>query len=885
LPPGAPRLDPENRLDERSKASENRQETVKAGKLAFAGFVLDRGAGRLLGQAGEVRLRPQAFRLLEVLVEAAPRILSQDELLDQAWGVEHLSPTSVKQAVSEIRQALGDDPVRPSIIETVHRRGYRVIAQVKPLLRTPDLSTRPIQSVPEEREAPVDPVQERVRSRRAGVLLAALALAALSLGVGARLMPEARVPGKVPARSAVPVARPALAILGFKNLSADPQDDWLSGALSEVLAFELTTAGRVRLIPGENVAWMKKELSLSGDENQSRAGLGRIARNLGTDLVLTGSYLKEDGGRLRLQVLVQDARTGETVAWAREAGTRDALSSLATAAARGLQATLGGPAGGTAPAEAVAIAESAASAGSLRYYSEALEHLRVWDATTALDLLEKAAALDPNSPFVQDALAGAAFRLGFGVKAREAAGRAVELSTNLPRQVRLGLEGRAHELRGEWDQAAAIYTELRRAYPDDLEYGLRLAGAQLSAGRTPASLATAAGLRRLAPPAGDDPRLDLAEGEALFKLGDYRRAVEAAERGIAGAERRGMALVAAGGRTDRAWALARLGRPAEALADFAVARTLYLRTGDRGAAAASQLGHASVLQSTGRTTEAWKGYEEGISTLRAIGDRRREAKALNNFAAVLSEEGDYAGIQPLLERSLAIKRETGDLQGAATTLVGLGNLFRVRGDLRSAHLRVEEALDLSRGLGDGHDTAFALRAFARILIRENRVDEARSALEEAISLTTRMGEGDGTAEARLALGDLEAKTGHPERARAELEQALAAFRRMDEPGDAAFTLLRLGGLSQDEKRYDEARTHYTEALLLARKGENDFYAAHSHVGLAEVAVLQSRLDVARAEYRQALAMWEEQKNADEAAKVKKALAEIAGGAGIAGKPS
>jgi tetratricopeptide (TPR) repeat protein/DNA-binding winged helix-turn-helix (wHTH) protein len=844
---------------------------VKAGKLAFAGFVLDRGAGRLLGQAGEIRLRPQAFRLLEVLVEAAPRILSQDELLDQAWGVEHLSPASVKQAVSEIRQALGDDPVRPSIIETIHRRGYRVIAQVKPLVRTPDLSTRPIQPVPREETAVA--LVQRVRSRRAGVLLAALALAALSLGVGSRLLPETHVPGRVPARAAAPVARPALAILGFKNLSADPQDDWLSGALSEILAFELTTAGRVRLIPGENVAWMKKELSLSGDENQSRAGLARIARNLGTDLVLTGSYLKEDGGRLRLQVLVRDARTGETVAWARETGTRDALTSLATAAARGLQSTLGGP------AEAAAIAAStasAASAGSLRYYTEALEHLRVWDATTALDLLEKAAELDPGSPFVQDALADAAFRLGFEARAREAAGRAVDLSRNLPRELRLSIEGRAHELRGEWDQAAAIYTELRRAWPDDLEYGLRLAGAQLAAGRTPASLATVAGLRRLAPPAGGDPRLDLAEGDALFKLGDYRRAAEAAERGIAGAERRGMALVAAGGRSDRAWALARLGRPAEALADFAAARTLYLRTGDRGAAAASRLGHASVLQSTGRTTEAWKGYEEGISTLRALGDRRREAKALNNFAAVLSEEGDYAGIQPLLERSLAIKREIGDLQGAATTLVGLGNLLRVRGDLRSAHLRVDEALDLSRSLGDGYGTAFALRAFARILIKEDRMDEARSALEEAIALTTRMGEGDGTAEARLALGDLEAKAGRPERAQAELEQALAEFRRMDEPGDAAFTLLRLGGLSQDGKHYDEARIHYTEALLLARKSENDFYAAHSHVGLAEVAVLQSRLDVARAEYRQALALWEEQKNADEAAKVKMALAQIAG---------
>jgi DNA-binding winged helix-turn-helix (wHTH) protein len=100
-------------------------------RLRFGDFVLDREAGRLTGPDGEeVRLRPQAFKMLEVLVTAAPRILTQEELLDRVWGVEHLSPASVKQAISEVRLALGDDPARPAVIETVHRRGYRCIAAV-----------------------------------------------------------------------------------------------------------------------------------------------------------------------------------------------------------------------------------------------------------------------------------------------------------------------------------------------------------------------------------------------------------------------------------------------------------------------------------------------------------------------------------------------------------------------------------------------------------------------------------------------------------------------------------------------------------------------------------------------------------------------------------
>src|SRR4029077_10327359 len=108
------------------------EKEVAVMKHRFGELVLDLEAGRLLGPGGEIRLRPQAFKLLVVLVENAPRLLSQEELLDRVWGVEHLSPASVKQAVSEVRQALGDDPARPAVIETVSRRGYRFIA---PLIR------------------------------------------------------------------------------------------------------------------------------------------------------------------------------------------------------------------------------------------------------------------------------------------------------------------------------------------------------------------------------------------------------------------------------------------------------------------------------------------------------------------------------------------------------------------------------------------------------------------------------------------------------------------------------------------------------------------------------------------------------------------------------
>ncbi len=841
------------------------QRPVKAQRVGFSGFVLDRECGQLQGPGGEVRLRPQAFRLLEVLVESAPGVLSQDELLDRAWGVEHLSPASVKQAISEIRQALGDDPAHPAIIATVPRRGYRFIAPLVSILPAPP---QPV-PVPDELYEEPDDTPAPVRFQPALVLT--VLVLALAAGLALWLAPRDVTTEAPPAPA---TGRPALAVLGFKNLSADPDDEWVSSALAELLSFELTAAGRVRLIPAENVARMQRELSLAGGENHSRAGLARVGRNLGNDLLLTGSYLKENGGKLRLQVLVQDVRTGKTVAWMRETGSREELAGMAAAAARGIHASLGGRRSGSPLQAAATLASSSAS---LRLYAEALERIRVWDDPAALRLLEQAAALDPDSPFVQDALAGAAFRLGFDRKAGEASRRAVARSTDLPREIRLGMQARSRVIAGEWEEAARIDAELRRAFPDDLEHGLRLAEAQRKAGRTEQALATIAALRKLPSPAGDDPRLDVAESDAAWQLGDFARSRDAAARALARSQERGMAMVAAMGRFNRAWALSRLGQPGEALADFDAARTLYLRIGDRGAAASALMGRAMIFQATGQTAESWQAYEEAISTLRKIGDRRRESKALNNLANVLNDEGNLAAAVPLLERSLEIKRETGDLQGAATSLTGLGNTLRVRGDLAGAHRRLEEALDISRGLGDAHGTAFALRGLARLLNQEERFGEARSALEEAIALCAKNGDGDGAAEARLALGELEEKTGRPERAREQYRLALADFRRLDLPADELFSHLRLALLSQQQRRLEEARTSFQEALVLAGKLRNDFYAAHSRVGLAEVAAQQRRQDAARAEYRQALALWEKLGNGEEAEKARKALAGLSQG--------
>jgi DNA-binding winged helix-turn-helix (wHTH) protein/TolB-like protein len=314
-------------------------------KLRFGELVLDRDTGRLLGPGGEVRLRPQAFRMLVVLAEEAPKILSQEELLNRVWGVEHLSPTSVKQAVCEVRQALGDDPVRPALIETVHRRGYRFIAKVERIEEDPppakksELATQPV-SIPFSIPT-VAPQVRRSRRRLLATFTLPFLAGVSALALVQRPLPETSRPAVVvPAQR---LARPAVAILGFKSLSADPADEWISKALAEILGFELEAGGGLQLVPAEKMARLRREVAAIAAESRSLRGLAWIGRKLDTDLVVTGFYLVtevEGTKTLRFQMQVRDVRTGETVAWARESGGLADLTDLGAAAARGIQKTL-----------------------------------------------------------------------------------------------------------------------------------------------------------------------------------------------------------------------------------------------------------------------------------------------------------------------------------------------------------------------------------------------------------------------------------------------------------------------------------------------------------------------------------------------------------------
>src|SRR5262249_32417565 len=118
-----------------------------------------------------------------------------------------------------------------------------------------------------------------------------------------------------------------------------------------------------------------------------------------------------------------------------------------------------------------------------RFYADGIGKLRAYNNLEGRDLLERAVYLEPNFALAHAALASAWSRLGYDEKANEEGKKAFDLSTNLGREARLWVEGQYLETTKEWDKAIEIYERLYREFPDNLDYGVRLASVQISGGK------------------------------------------------------------------------------------------------------------------------------------------------------------------------------------------------------------------------------------------------------------------------------------------------------------------------------------------------------------------------------------------------------------------
>src|SRR5438093_6735497 len=133
----------------------------------FGPFRLDPSEQTLLRNDRVVSLTPKAFETLELLVQNSGHLIRKDELIDRVWHDTVVEESNLNVIIHTLRKALGDDPRESKYIETVAKRGYRFVAEVRTAPdpeETPSKIVAPIRVLPESQPLPLTQIAAPVFS-------------------------------------------------------------------------------------------------------------------------------------------------------------------------------------------------------------------------------------------------------------------------------------------------------------------------------------------------------------------------------------------------------------------------------------------------------------------------------------------------------------------------------------------------------------------------------------------------------------------------------------------------------------------------------------------------------------------------------------------------
>jgi DNA-binding winged helix-turn-helix (wHTH) protein/tetratricopeptide (TPR) repeat protein len=778
----------------------------------FGPFEADRARYALRRDGELVEIEPQVFDLLLVLL-AERRLLSKEELVERVWSGRFVTDAAVSRAIQKARRALGDDAHSPRWIETVHGRGYRFVGEVE-LGEAPAAEGR----VPSARPAatPVaagsgagsPPTRRRwaIWSLLAILVAAAVAIVRLAEPGGAR--PPA------PPELANPVAvRPSLLVLDFGELSGRDDQRWLGTAAAELLAGELTADGRWRIVPREEAGVLLRDLSLPPQTSLAPATLAALRSRTGAATVITGAVLSAAGG-LRIQTALYDAVTGEAIGSFSTDASAEALAAASSELAAQIRARLVGSAALPRP-EPIAPALPT-EAGAARLYAEALAELRRDETREAISRLERLVVDDPEFAAGHLQLARAYRDLGDERRAREAARRGAALAAGLPQRQRLELEGLGAALAGDWIGATQAYTALWKFHPDELDYGLELAAAQLASGAAPQAAATVEALRRLPEPLRSEPRVALTAARVAGARGEPLRQQELAAAAAGRAVALGSRRLQAQARLEEGAAWRQAGEPARARAAYESARALFAQTGDDNGVAVAVQRVAAVLYHQGELDAAETRFREAMESFERLGRVAPAAVCRMNLGILAENRGQHAAAERDLLAARRVLEASGDRENARRALYNL--------------------ISLRYGQGDA--------------------DGARRYAEEGLAAALADGDRVGQAEFRFRLGEVEILRGRLPEAASLLDQALAVFREVDAKRSQASTLNALGSIRSREGRLGEAARLTGEALERFREIDDAYGVADALNRTANSRFEQGRIAEAADLHRQSLAAYE-----------------------------
>ncbi len=241
----------------------------------IAAWLVEPGLNTVSRNGITAHLEPKVMEVLACLARHAGKPVSKEELLQTVWPNTFVTDDVLKRSISELRRLFEDDVRESRVIQTIHKRGYRLLVPVEPINGAQSIS----------------PAQQSQESRKVGRNWRMLAL--LSGGLAALLVillgalylsSKERVSGK----NADPQIR-SIAVLPLENLSGDPGQEYFSDGMTDALITDLAQISSLKVISRTSSMQYK----------QTKKSLPEIGRELGVDGIIEGAT-QRSGDRVRI---------------------------------------------------------------------------------------------------------------------------------------------------------------------------------------------------------------------------------------------------------------------------------------------------------------------------------------------------------------------------------------------------------------------------------------------------------------------------------------------------------------------------------------------------------------------------------------------------------
>jgi TolB-like protein/DNA-binding winged helix-turn-helix (wHTH) protein/Tfp pilus assembly protein PilF len=276
----------------------------------FGPYRIDTGE-RLLYKGDElVSLPPKVAGTLLVLVQNAGRMVDKGDLLKAVWPDTFVEEGALTRNISLLRKALGDTGEEPIYIETIPKRGYRFLGDVRAVV-----ASQPVAAVVEE-PAEIQPVSPGLpaKSPMKWKKPAAILLTVATVAIAVVVIYSIRT-GRIPLAGPITASGKVLAILPFRSIEKDDAQDYFADGMTQALITSLARLGKLRVV----------SLASEAGGRRDAAAWNAILRDQSVHRVLTGTILRA-GGRVRIDAQLIDPGT-RAVLWA-NSYERDAQNAL-----------------------------------------------------------------------------------------------------------------------------------------------------------------------------------------------------------------------------------------------------------------------------------------------------------------------------------------------------------------------------------------------------------------------------------------------------------------------------------------------------------------------------------------------------------------------------